>query len=431
MKNLQEKSALALQALIQNGATMATAKAGQTSLNELNAAQGEITLYRSTQDKQLSLSAVIKGKRGTLALNSLEEDAVLSSAADCALSALNSQEDEAWGLAPKAEADFDQGCFTPDMDKLLMRTVELMDTIREEYPKVVVEEMTTSHTAFESVYRNSNGACFTSKGGAYAVSLMISGHEGEKTSSFNAAALSLTDLERPFIEAGALRRVLRDAEKQIHTRRLQGKFTGSVVFTPDCLSDILRELISNYASDGVLIDGTSRWKDALHTRVADPRITLSVSPLDSRLTLGERYTSEGFVSEDYRLIDHGVLNSFMLSLYGANKTSKPRALNSASSLVMEAGDQPLKDLISGIERGLLVGRYSGGAANANGEFSGVAKNSFLIENGQVKEAVSEAMIQGNLALMLQNLRGLSLETECDGSNVLPYMAVDGITISGQ
>jgi len=55
----------------------------------------------------------------------------------------------------------------------------------------------------------------------------------------------------------------------------------------------------------------------------------------------------------------------------------------------------------------------------------------MIENGQVTHAVSETMIAGNLAGMLKRLVGISRETVADGSSVLPWLAVDGITITGQ
>jgi len=61
----------------------------------------------------------------------------------------------------------------------------------------------------------------------------------------------------------------------------------------------------------------------------------------------------------------------------------------------------------------------------------VSKNAFLIKNGQVTHAVSETMISGNLAGMLNNVRGISSEVFKDGGSVLPYLAVDGITISGK
>ena len=61
----------------------------------------------------------------------------------------------------------------------------------------------------------------------------------------------------------------------------------------------------------------------------------------------------------------------------------------------------------------------------------MAKNSFLVEDGQIKGAVSETMINGNLAELLNNLISISRETVEDGYSVLPYMAFDKVVISGK
>ena len=91
----------------------------------------------------------------------------------------------------------------------------------------------------------------------------------------------------------------------------------------------------------------------------------------------------------------------------------------------------LEELIASVDRGLILGGFSGGQPGTNGEFSGVAKNSFLIENGKVKCAVTETMVNGNLGEAFRNIRGITAEVLCDGGSVVPYIAVDGIVISGK
>ena len=105
--------------------------------------------------------------------------------------------------------------------------------------------------------------------------------------------------------------------------------------------------------------------------------------------------------------------------------------SSCSDLIMKPGTESLEDILAGIEKGLLIGGFSGGQPGTNGEFSGVAKNSFLIEHGRVTRAVTETMINGNLGDMLQHVRGISKETDDSGVFSLPYLAVDGIVISGK
>lgn len=98
---------------------------------------------------------------------------------------------------------------------------------------------------------------------------------------------------------------------------------------------------------------------------------------------------------------------------------------------MDGGDRSVNDIIGSIDRGIIVGGFSGGQPGINGDFSGVAKNSFLIENGRITRPVTEVMINGNIADMFMNIEGISEETVCDGYDVLPYMAFNGIIVSGK
>ena len=134
---------------------------------------------------------------------------------------------------------------------------------------------------------------------------------------------------------------------------------------------------------------------------------------------------------DFDFIKDGKLQSFLLSQYVANKTGNKRAPNTSFSLIIEGGETPLEEMIKKVKKGIIVGRFSGGSPGANGEFSGVAKNGFMIEDGKITSALSETMISGNLADMLNNLVDISKETLEDGNMVVPYMAFDGITVSGK
>ena len=165
--------------------------------------------------------------------------------------------------------------------------------------------------------------------------------------------------------------------------------------------------------------------------MSDSRITVRLAPGDERILLGQKFSGEGFLAEDFDVIKDGVLKSFVLSQYAANKVGLMRSPNTSSSLIVEPGDKTLDEIISGIEKGIMIGRFSGGTPGANGEFSGVAKNSFLIENGKITKALSETMISDNLPDMLFRLRDISKDVQEDGSVSIPYMAFDGVTISGK
>ncbi|MDE7299711.1 MAG: TldD/PmbA family protein [Lachnospiraceae bacterium] len=432
MEDLKLVASRVGEALSKAGAEKAQYTATQKETHEFNVDGGEFSLFRTLFDNSLSITAFCGGKKGSIAINKFDEGAVAEAAANCIKSAEAGLADPAYDIAPKQEnAVFRDGAYEPDIDKFFDRTRELMSQIKERHPKVLMEQMVVQHMKYHSLYRNTNGTEFESFRGMYYISLMFSAHDGDKTTSFFSSGIQTTSLDRPFIELGCLEKDLADAEASLSTVSVDGKFEGVVVLTPNSLADFLYSALGNFTSNNAILEKTSIWLDKLGKQVADPRITISIKPSDERIVCGERYTGDGFLSEDYDVIRDGVLQSFMLNLYTANKTGYERAKNSSYSLVIEGGDTPYEELIRGIKKGIVVGRFSGGQPGSNGDFSGVAKNSFLIEDGRIAGAVNETMINGNLADMLNQLIAISGETVADGSSVLPYMAFDKIVISGK
>ena len=414
------------------GADMAYCTASSGETREFNVDGGEFSLFRTLFDNSLTITAFVGGRKGTVGLNSFEDDKVDEAIDNCIASALSAEADPAWALAPDCgEKYFRKGAVEPDLNKLFDRSAELVETIKRDYPLIVIEQMIVTHECAHSVYRNTSGAVYTKDAGYYNFDLMFSAHEGEEGSSFFSSGVICDNLDKPAIELGSIKRDLADVQKQIHTVATEGKFTGTMVLSPGCLCDFMGSIIDKFASDTTILEGTSIWKDAIGTKVADEGITVSFAPGAEGVVCGQSYTTEGFIAEDFDFIKDGVLKSFLTSLYIANKTGVERAKNSGGNMVIAAGDKSLDEIIKGIDRGILVGRFSGGDPAQNGDFSGVAKNSFLIENGKITDAASETMISGNLAAMLKSLAGISKERVADGYSLLPWAAFDSITVSGK
>jgi PmbA protein len=260
---------------------------------------------------------------------------------------------------------------------------------------------------------------------------MFSAKDGEKSSSFNGYGARLASLAVPFMDLDLHRTLLADSENSLDGRMVEGKFTGKVIVTPACDDMIWQTIIGCFLSDSSLIEGTSRWKDSLGKKVADSKLTMRAAPLHPDIVAGERFSADGFESRDMDLIRDGVLESFALSLYGSRKTGKSRALNSAfGSLEVAAGNTPLAEMIRGVDRGILLNRFSGGSPGPSGDISGVAKNSFLIENGAISGALKETMVSFNIVDILMNITSVSSERCKNGISVMPWCCFDGVTISG-
>ena len=429
LKMIADKS---LAALKNNGADKAQCSVRFTETHEFNVDGGKFSLFRTLFDNSLTLTAVKDDKKGSVGINRLDDESIAAAAVNCLAIADSGAADPAWAFAEKSEnGTFTEGSPEADLDLLFDRTEELMNDIKAQFPLILMEQMIVTHKKRHTVFKNSFGVEYEVLSGNYEIELMFSAHEGEKSSSFFGSGVYTDRLDTPFMELGTIREDLANVSKQLETQPLAGKFTGVAVLPPSSLGTFIGSALGNFATDGTLLDGTSPWKDSLGKVVADPAITISAAPLDERIVCGERFTGEGFCSENYDIIKDGVLESFMLSGYVANKTGLPRAKNSSYAIVMKPGDTAYADIIAGIERGILVGRFSGGEPGTSGDFSGVAKNSFLIENGKITCALSETMISGNLGDLLKNVVAISSEVVCDGATVLPYVAFGGVTVSGK
>jgi len=432
MKTNKDIAIYALDALKKAGADHAQCIVKSGKLDELNVDGGKFSLLRTLFTSSIALKALKDGRKGTIAINRLDRDSVDKAVAECIESAKSSVPDEAEAISEKINNEnFQTGVLTPDRDRLFDRLQEFLDHTRKSYPKSMIEQLVSSYSKTETLLMNTNGVEFNNNCGKYNLYLMFSAHENEKTSSFMDYNFDFANLDRKLIDIGMMNTLLKESEKQIYTKPFSGKFTGKILITPVCLIDILMMTIGNFMSDATIIDGTSPWISKLGEQVSSSRLSLSTIPLDSRIVAGERFTGEGFRSENMELITDGVLKNFVLSNYGSRKTGFSRALNLSHNFYVKPGNTSFNDLISGVDRGIVINRFSGGSPGTNGDFSGVAKNSFLIENGQITDALSETMISGNLIDVLKNIAGISSETICDGNSVLPWILCDGVTISGK
>jgi PmbA protein len=77
----------------------------------------------------------------------------------------------------------------------------------------------------------------------------------------------------------------------------------------------------------------------------------------------------------------------------------------------------------------LIGRFSGGRPNDRGDFSGIAKNSYYVEDGKIQYPISETMVSGNLVELLMNVEAVSIERLNFGGSATPWVKVSGIGVS--
>jgi len=398
--------------------------------DEITVDTGKFSLFRTTIDPALSLKAIKDNRVGATRLNTFDKEAI-----DKALEELKGlieagSPDPAHDIGPKASGKFEFGPQAPDQEKMLDRTQELLDGVKAEHPKVLIRSIGLTFIRSETTLLNSNGTELHSKEGVYGFGTGFSGQEDGKSSSFNWASGQMINLESPFLKNFGMETLLRQAAEQVHTKSIPEKFMGDIIVTPQCLPSLLGGLLGQLG-DQSLIAGTSLFRDKLGERIASPLLNISSEVRHMDFASHEFFDGQGFLSEDMPILSEGVLKTFLLSLYGANKTGKAKAKSSGGNLVVGAGDKSLEELISSTKQGILLCRYSGGRPQENGDFSGVAKNSYYIADGKVQFPVSETMVSGNLEKLFQSIKGISKERINSGHSLYPWMQMSGVTVSGK
>ena len=393
--------------------------------DELNIAHNEPSLLRSTENRELTLTGLVGGRKAGTALTDLTEDAISQGIAALFERASLAPVDEANAVSSGQSKHFEQGPLSPDRDLLAQKAEELLAFRAASSPKVTIEEGMAEHRVIRHHLLTSEGSQLSCVVGSYSLQVMCTATEGGKSSSFNFTEGTAEDLSGAKAEdLFGIGEMLMDTQQQIHTKALGGNFVGDVVLAPTAVSDLLEWLIGQ-VSDTSLIAGSSIFRDKVGSQIAASSFSVR-SRFDGP---GEApYSSDGFVAPPLTLVDSGKLTTLLPSYYGSRKTGLPHC-PSGSGWAITPGKASKAALIGDISKGALVNRLSMGQPAANGDFSSVIKNSFLIENGKLGNALSETMISGNMADMLQNIVGISAEHLDLGGEDFPWIRIKNLNFS--
>lgn len=420
-----------VKSLLESGVEKASSRFSLTRKQEFTVDAGSVALLRTTDDVSLAMSGIKNQKRGATSINKTDSDSV-----SVAIKELNeiidaSEPDPAHDIAPKQpQENFKKGPLEPDTDLMYTRLTSFLEYSKEKYPTLLLEQVVFQHTVTSKWFSNSNGVNFSSKRGLYLFQVMFSSKENGNTSSFNYAFTETADLSSELWLLAGVNRVMEQSVGQTVTKSIDGSFEGDVIITPECMGDFVRT-ITGFLTDYPLITNTSVYKHSLGEAIADKKISLHSTPVSDELMGGYFVTMDGFKAKNSSIIENGVLKTFLLSLYGANKTGLVKAVNSGGNYSIDSGDISFADMVKSVKKGILLCRFSGGNPASNGDFSGVAKNSYYIENGEIKYPISESMIAGNIKEMLFNVKEISEERVCNGDSIYPWITFTGVTVSGK
>ncbi|MBE0430445.1 MAG: TldD/PmbA family protein [Dehalococcoidia bacterium] len=334
---------------------------------------------------------------------------------------------------------YDQQAERFQVDAAISMAGELLSTARGYDPRVMVDSASFNATIETRAIVNSRGIKAEERANLFSYFIMGMARDGEEVSSFNyrfdatrkAGEIAVKEKAREFAEGVVASLGASKGES----------FVGTVILSPNAVLELVIEPLTFAIDANRVQKGMSGWAGMLDKQVASPLLAIED---DGRLEGGTGSASfdrEGLPHTHLKLVEDGILRAYLHNSYTAAKEGR-RSSGHASggarsvpaigptNLLVRPGHKSKEELIDGVKRGILVTRFSGFPEPVSGEFSGVVKGGFLIENGRLTRPLIETLVSGNLFEMLPRVSGLSRETERLGAVVAPYMMVEDMAITG-
>ena len=398
--------------------------------SEVCVAHNEASLLRSTAGHKVALVGLLDGRRAASESSSTDLPSLQANVAELWSSVASAPQDDANAVSAGQHLLHVRGQAAGDAavptDMLAQAMAELLDWRAAHTPAVMLEDALAGHNHQHGCTLTSSGSELRTDQSWFDSAVFALAREGGSASSFNSADGSTDSLQGlPVAQRFGIGSLMQSLERQIHPQPMGARFQGPVLLTPPAVASLLAWLLGQLA-DQALIDGSSVYRAGVGQTVTSTALTLK-SRFDAPGVAPR--SADGFVAAPVELLTQGRLNMLTPSLYGSRKTGLPHVPLASQGWDMAPGSTALAELMAGVPRGALVDRLSMGRPAANGDFSGVIKNSFLIDQGQRGHALAETMISGNVAQMLRDVQAASSERIDTGAWVLPWLLVPGLHFS--
>lgn len=402
----------------------------RTRLSEVNANNDEASLLRSHEQAQLVLQGLVEQRKAATVVDAAllqDTPALQQTLARLRADAMAAPADEANAVSAGQQVQIVQGPQEPDLDALVDTMQALLAWRSAHTPGFRLGEAAVTHRHVAGCTLTSGGSRIQTTIGSCGIDAIGAARDGARASSFTFAGGHCHDLraQAPHERFG-IGTMMLDAVASLSPQPLQRKFTGDVVLSPLALASLLEWLLGQLGDDR-LISHSSVYRERVGQRIAAPALTLR-SRFDGAGVAA--VSADAFACPPVQPLQAGVLTTLLPSLYGARRTGLAHVPAAADGgWAVDGGDQPLAELLAGVREGALVGRFSMGAPAPSGDFSGVIKNSFLIEGGVRGPALAETMVAGNMAQMLQDITAISRERIDYGGWWLPWVRISGMHFS--
>ena len=425
--------ALELAKATTDGAEVAVSK---TTGLSVSTRYGEVENVEFNSDGALGITVYLQQRKGSASSTDLSPEAIQRTVQAAVDIARYTSPDPYAGVAEKdllAWNPPDLDLFHPldiGVDRAIELAAEAEQSALQADKRIVNTEGGSFNThASIRVFGNSHGLlnsyCSSRHGISGSVIAEQDGHM-ERNYAYTAAR-DFADLKSAqwVGEECARRTLARLAPRKLATMK------APVIFASEVATGLFGHLVGAISGGSVYRKSTFLL-DSLGKEIFPHWLTIEERPHVLKGVASTPFDSEGVTTRDRTIIDHGVLQQWLLTSYSARKLglhSTGHAGGIHNWRIAGQGhsfDQLLKQMGTGLVVTELMGQ---GVSAMTGDYSRGASG-FWVENGEIQYPVSEITIAGNLQDMWKNIVtvGDDIETRSNiqcGSVLLPEMKIAG------
>jgi len=222
----------------------------------------------------------------------------------------------------------------------------------------------------------------------------------------------------------------------------------TIVLKNNASADMLDSFTGIFSAENVQKD-LSLLKGKLNEKIGSDKFTLVDDPFMEGGLSSKSFDGEGVACKYKKVIDNGVLKTYLHNLKTAKKDGVETTGNaskssykspidiSPSNFYIDKGDKSFDEIISSIKKGILITELQGlhsGLNTISGDFS-LAALGFEIENGKIKRPVEQITVAGNYFEMIKNIEevGTDLKFGLPGEAYIgsPSLKIKKLSISGE
>ena len=419
------------------GASQAEVSISEESGLAVNVRMGEVETVERTRDRGVSLTVYFGQRKASASTADLQPASLVSTVEQACAIAKFTEADPAAGLADaelmaRSVADFDQWHpWAIDAERAIALAITAETKGRESDPRISNSDGAAVNTGESiSTYANSHGFVGFERNTSHSIScsLIAGKDDGMQRDYWYSTALNADELE----SAASVGR--RAAERTVARMDPRPIVTGDypVLFSPEMARSLVGHLLGAI-SGGALYRQASFLLDSVGTQLFPDWFSISEDPFLRRGFRSASFDAEGVATRKQDLVRDGILCHYVLGSYSARKLGLKTTANAGGvhNLQVSGNAGDCASLVRGMGTGLLVTELMGQGVNTiTGDYSRGASG-FWVENGEIRHAVDEITIAGNLREMFRSIEAVGADVDRRSHILVGSVLVGKMTVAGE